>query len=89
MAQINYSSDPAGTAHDLREKAGDQLGKVADHVENAARAVADQGREVAENVHKVAESFKTAVDTSVKEQPMATLAIAAILGFVLGAVWKL
>ena len=29
-----------------------------------------------------------AVDKSVKDQPMATLALAAVVGFVLGAIWK-
>jgi ElaB/YqjD/DUF883 family membrane-anchored ribosome-binding protein len=36
----------------------------------------------------VAGNFKGALDKSVNEQPMATLAMAAILGFVLGALWK-
>jgi ElaB/YqjD/DUF883 family membrane-anchored ribosome-binding protein len=36
----------------------------------------------------VAENFRTAVDKSVREQPMATLAVAAALGFVVGALWK-
>jgi ElaB/YqjD/DUF883 family membrane-anchored ribosome-binding protein len=32
--------------------------------------------------------MKTALDRSVKDQPMATLAFAAVVGFVLGAIWK-
>jgi ElaB/YqjD/DUF883 family membrane-anchored ribosome-binding protein len=31
---------------------------------------------------------KGAVDKSIKDQPMATLAAAAAVGFVLGALWK-
>ena len=88
MAQTTYSKDAAGTMHDLREKTGDQLGKVADQVESAARTVVEHGREVGDNVQKVAGNLKSAVDSSVKDQPMATLAIAAALGFVLGALWK-
>lgn len=88
MVQSQYTSDPSSTVHDLREKAGDQLGKVADHVESAAKSIAEQGREVGENVQQVAGNLKTAVHTSVKDQPMATLAVAAALGFVLGALWK-
>ncbi len=88
MAQTSYTSDPAGTVHDLREKAGDQLGKVADQMEHVAKSVAEHGREVGENVQQVAGNLKSAVDTSVKDQPMATLAVAAALGFVLGALWK-
>jgi ElaB/YqjD/DUF883 family membrane-anchored ribosome-binding protein len=32
--------------------------------------------------------MKGALDKSVENQPMATLAMAAIVGFVLGAIWK-
>jgi len=39
-------------------------------------------------VGEVADNLKTAADRSVKDQPMATLALAAALGFVLGALWK-
>lgn len=88
MAQNNYSTDSANTVHDLRDKAGDQLGKMADQMESVAKSVAQQGREVGENVKEVAGNMKTAVDASVKDQPMATLAVVAALGFVLGALWK-
>ena len=32
--------------------------------------------------------MKGAVDKSIKDQPMATLAVAAAAGFVLGTLWK-
>jgi ElaB/YqjD/DUF883 family membrane-anchored ribosome-binding protein len=41
-----------------------------------------------ENVQVVADNLRSAVDSSVKNQPMTTLAIAAAVGFVLGALWK-
>ena len=34
------------------------------------------------------EAMGTFVEKSLKEQPMATLAGAAVIGFVLGALWK-
>lgn len=73
---------------DLKEKAQDQFGKMADNVESAATRVAEQGREAGQQVQEVAGNIKGAVDKSVKEQPMATLALVAALGFVLGALWK-
>ena len=97
MAQSQYSKDPnqsaygkdaSSTVQDLRDKAGEQLGKVADQVEGAVHSVTERGREVGQDVQKVAGNLKTAVDTSVRDQPMATLAVAAALGFVLGAIWK-
>lgn len=88
MPQTNHSSDIAGSVHELREKATDQIAKVADHVETAAAALAKHGREAGGNVQEVAGNLKGAVDTSVRDQPMATLAVIAAIGFVLGAVWK-
>ncbi len=89
MAQINPSYNDTGKAvHDLRERAGDQLEKVADGVESAVKSIAERGREVGGEVQQVAGNLKSAVDSSVRDQPMATLAVAAVLGFVLGAIWK-
>jgi hypothetical protein len=36
----------------------------------------------------VAGNFKSALDKSLNDQPMATLAAVAVVGFVLGALWK-
>jgi ElaB/YqjD/DUF883 family membrane-anchored ribosome-binding protein len=87
------------TAHDVKEKATDQFERIADkatdqfkniadQAENVANRVGEQGREAAERVQEVAGNLKGAVDRSVKDQPMATLAMAAVVGFVLGALWK-
>ena len=72
----------------MAEKASDQFKSAADQAEHIASRVAEQGREAGERVQEVAGNIKGAVDKSVKEQPMATLAVAAVLGFVLGALWK-
>ena len=53
-----------------------------------ANRVAEQGREVGARLQEVTGNFKGALDKSIKDQPMATLAGAAIVGFVLGAIWK-
>jgi ElaB/YqjD/DUF883 family membrane-anchored ribosome-binding protein len=50
--------------------------------------VTDQGRQATENVQVVADNIKSAVDKSIKDQPLTTLAVAAGLGFVIGALWK-
>jgi ElaB/YqjD/DUF883 family membrane-anchored ribosome-binding protein len=72
----------------IADKATDQFNRFADQAENVASRVAEQGREAGEKVQEVAGNFKGAVDKSVKDQPMATLAMAAAVGFVLGALWK-
>ena len=87
MAQSSYGS-ASDKISDLKDKATDQLGKAADQAESMANRVAEQGREASERMQEVAGNVKGAVDKSVKDQPMATLAMAAAAGFVLGALWK-
>jgi ElaB/YqjD/DUF883 family membrane-anchored ribosome-binding protein len=69
-------------------QATEQFKKVADRVENVAGAASGQMREVSDAAGEVAGNIKGAVDKSVKDQPMAALAMAAAVGFVLGALWK-
>ena len=97
MAQsTNYSGS---TTHDIKEKATNQFERMADkatdnfrtmagQAEDAANRMVEHGREVGDRMQEVASNFKGAVDRSVKDQPMATLAMAAVVGFVLGALWK-
>jgi ElaB/YqjD/DUF883 family membrane-anchored ribosome-binding protein len=87
MAQGTYGR-PSDTMTDLKDKATDQLGKLSDKAQDVASRVAEQGREAGEGMQEVAGNFKGAVDKSVMSQPMATLAAAAAVGFVLGAIWK-
>jgi ElaB/YqjD/DUF883 family membrane-anchored ribosome-binding protein len=84
MAQSQYGgrSDLA----DIKDKATDQFKKVADRVEGLASDAVDHLRDT--GAGEVAGNLKGAVDKSVKDQPMATLALVAVLGFVLGAIWK-
>jgi ElaB/YqjD/DUF883 family membrane-anchored ribosome-binding protein len=94
-----YGGQAAGSADDLKEKATDQFDRIAarttdklremaDQAEHYANRVSEQGREVGDKVQEVAGNLKGAVNKSVKDQPMATLAMATVLGFVLGALWK-
>jgi ElaB/YqjD/DUF883 family membrane-anchored ribosome-binding protein len=87
MAQSTYSGKPDQIS-DLKDKATEQLGRAAERAESAASRVAGQGREAGERMQEVAGNFKSALDKSVRDQPMATIATAAIVGFVLGALWK-
>jgi len=87
MAQSTYTCRPDQIS-DLKENANEQLGRAAERAESVANRVAGQGREAGERVQEVAGNFKTALDKSVRDQPMATLATAAMVGFVLGALWK-
>ena len=87
MAQSTYGR-PSDQMSDLKDKATDQFGKVADQAERMASRVSEQGREAGERMQEVAGNFRGALDKSIKDQPMATLASVALVGFVLGALWK-
>jgi ElaB/YqjD/DUF883 family membrane-anchored ribosome-binding protein len=86
MAQSSYGR-PSDQISNLKDKATDQFG-VAEQAEGMANRLAEQGRDAGERVQQVAGNVKGAIDRSLKDQPMATLAMAAVLGFVLGAIWK-
>lgn len=77
-----------GTADELADKATDFAERTGEEIQRVARNVAEQGRETSEQFQEVAQNFKTAVDKSVKDQPLTTLAVAAGIGFVIGALWK-
>jgi ElaB/YqjD/DUF883 family membrane-anchored ribosome-binding protein len=68
----------------LKDKATEQFSKVADQTEGVATRLAEQGREAQE----VSGNMKRALETSLKDQPITTLAMAAVVGFVIGAIWK-
>ena len=88
MGQSSYPSRGSDPVADLKDKATDKFNKVAGQAEGMANRVVDQGREAGERMQEVAGNLKGALDTSIKDQPMATLAFAAVVGFVLGAIWK-
>jgi ElaB/YqjD/DUF883 family membrane-anchored ribosome-binding protein len=73
---------------DLKDKASEQMKGAADTVEGVATRVADQGRQAGQRVQEVAGNFRSTLDKSIRDQPMATLAAAAAVAFVLGALWK-
>lgn len=84
----NIAETVADKAADFANRAGINVDNALNTAESAARTVAEQGREAGQRVTEVAGNLKTAVDKSVKDQPMATLAVVAALGFVVGALWK-
>ncbi|MEZ5899234.1 MAG: hypothetical protein R3D51_07035 [Hyphomicrobiaceae bacterium] len=82
------ANDLAGKAADLADKASKHFDSAVEGAEAAAREFAGQGREAGEHISEVAGNLKTAVDKSLKDQPLTTLAMAAAAGFVIGALWK-
>jgi ElaB/YqjD/DUF883 family membrane-anchored ribosome-binding protein len=87
MAQQAYDREPDQVSK-IKVKVTDAADKSASQAEVVAHRVADQGREVSESLHDLARNLKGALDSSVKDQPVATLVTAAFVGFLLGALWK-
>ena len=89
---LDYAQGKAEPAkdrlHDLADTAADQLKHVGDNAQEIAGKVMDQAREYGEKAQEAAKNVKPYVEKSMKEQPMATLAVASVIGFVLGALWK-
>jgi len=92
-------NQPGSTTHEIKQRATDQFERMADNATEQFRNVAEQAEQLANRateqgrvararVEQVTGNFQRALDKSVKEQPMATLAMAAAVGFVLGALWK-
>jgi ElaB/YqjD/DUF883 family membrane-anchored ribosome-binding protein len=89
---LDYSKGSAEAGKDrLREMADTATDKLKDLIQSAeeiAAKAAAQAREYGEKAQQAVKNFKPYVDKSMKEQPMATLGMAAVIGFVLGALWK-
>jgi len=89
---LDYSKGSADAGKDrvreMADVATDKVKNVTESAEEIAGKVAAHAREYGEKAQEAVKNFKPYVDKSMKEQPMTTLGIAAIIGFVLGALWK-
>ena len=76
------------TLSDVKDAAMDQIEKASATAGRVVESVAEGARDAGEKVQEVASTVDTTVRQSLKDQPMATLAVVVALGFVLGALWK-
>jgi ElaB/YqjD/DUF883 family membrane-anchored ribosome-binding protein len=88
MAQSSAYGRSTDPGSETRNEPQDPFNRAASRAENVANKVAEQGRDAGERMQEVAGNLKGAIDKSITDQPMATLATAAVFGFVLGALWK-
>jgi ElaB/YqjD/DUF883 family membrane-anchored ribosome-binding protein len=73
--------DIKGPVKDATSTAKHNIDAAADQLQSAANTTGKQVSAVTGNMQK-------AVDKSLSDQPYTTLAMAAVMGFVLGAIWK-
>jgi ElaB/YqjD/DUF883 family membrane-anchored ribosome-binding protein len=74
------------------QKIAEKAEGVGDRASEALRNAGDTARDITgraiEQAEKVPGAMRGTIDTSLQQQPLLTLATAAALGFVLGALWK-
>ena len=87
MAELFISSHVHPTSS-VRETDMAQIIEKPQRDERVNRAGRTQADGPTQNVQAVAETFRSAVQQSLKNQPMTTLGFAVVMGFILGALWK-
>jgi ElaB/YqjD/DUF883 family membrane-anchored ribosome-binding protein len=84
MASPSTSSSGYGSSGSIEELKG----KAKQTFEAASDRAQEMAGDARQQVEEVAGNVKGALHTSVREQPIATLLMAAAVGFVVGALWK-
>jgi ElaB/YqjD/DUF883 family membrane-anchored ribosome-binding protein len=78
----------SNTIEDIKGKAKQTFDDASDRAQDIASRAQDIAGQAREQVGEVAGNVKSAVDKSIKDQPLTTLLMAAAVGFVIGALWK-
>jgi len=82
------TKDAEDRLRDTAEATGERIKAASDSAQDVAPSVADKARRYGKQAQDAVKQFRPFVEKSLKQQPMATLAGAAAIGFVLGALWK-
>jgi ElaB/YqjD/DUF883 family membrane-anchored ribosome-binding protein len=90
---VDYTRGPESTnikdqANEAADQAMDPMKDTAHKVQRYAEQIGEQAVQYGEKAQETAQQYKSFVEKSLREQPMTTLAVAAVIGFILGAVWK-
>jgi ElaB/YqjD/DUF883 family membrane-anchored ribosome-binding protein len=75
-------------AKDAPDQAVARTKDAADKVQGYAEQIGDRAVECGEKAQELVLQYKSFVKKSLREKPMTTLAGAAVIGFILGALWK-
>ena len=87
--KTDYAHDSlADRLRDMADTTTDRLKDAGDRAQEMASDAAEHARRYGEKAQDAAQQFRPFAARSLKEQPMTTLAGAAVIGFLLGALWK-
>ncbi|HEY7083722.1 MAG TPA: hypothetical protein VH519_02815 [Hyphomicrobiaceae bacterium] len=83
---LDYTEGPprSATAEATKDRAKDAAARTQEYAEKITEQLSEYG----EKAQDAARNFQPFVKNSLKERPMATLAVASLIGFALGALWK-
>jgi ElaB/YqjD/DUF883 family membrane-anchored ribosome-binding protein len=87
---LDYTEGPA--RNDLSQAAAEadkaRVKEARARTQEYAEKISEHLSEYGEKAQDAARNFQPFVRSSMKERPMATLAVASLIGFALGALWK-
>ena len=83
--EIPQAANPQATGAD---GLADRLDKATDETQEAAAKVAEQVKEFTEKSQEALNRLMPSIEKSLKERPLATLALASVAAFALGALLK-
>ena len=73
---------------DINNPVKDATSAAKQSVDRAADRLQDAANQSVASLGEVGDNIQKAIDRSLKDQPMTTLALAVAMGFVVGAIWK-
>ena len=87
---LDYTEGPARNdrSQAATEAAKDRVKDAAARTQEYADKISEQLSEYGEKAQDAVRNFQPFVRNSLKERPIATLAVASLIGFALGALWK-
>lgn len=85
--QAGYSAE-MDQVEDIAETTTEKIADATESAQQLADKTAEHARQYAEKAQDAARNVRPFVERSLREQPMTTLAAAAVIAFVLGALWK-
>jgi ElaB/YqjD/DUF883 family membrane-anchored ribosome-binding protein len=88
-SQQTLSQRISHTVGGATEEAAERVKNAATHAAELTSGGLKYAGEAADHASEVGGTFRTALEKSLRDQPRATLAGAAVIGFVFGALWKL
>jgi len=85
--------DMTGAIAEQASSAAEQVGRAVQQgvgkANAALSAVSERSGRAAEQTGEVLGNFRSAIETSARSQPVTTVALAALAGFVFGAFWRM